>query len=105
MKYDRRKFIEFLGKASLGALIVPPFLVSCGNTTTPIKNKQIADDTFERLKNIALENLAPTTKDDLVLTKGLNYHTIIKWGDSISDNDTFGFNKFICLTVKNIKLT
>lgn len=97
MKYDRRKFIEFLGKASLGTLIIPPFLVSCGNTTTPIKNKQIANETFKRLKNIALENLAPTTKDDLVLTKGLNYHTIIKWGDSISDNDTFGFNNdFTC---------
>ena len=34
--YNRKEFISFLGKASLGAAIVPPFLVSCGNTSTPI---------------------------------------------------------------------
>lgn len=97
MKYDRRKFIEFLGKVSIGTILIPPFLASCGNTTTPSSTKKISRETFDRLKNLAIENLAPSTKDDLVLANGLNYHTIVKWGDKISDIDTFGFNNdFTC---------
>ena len=39
----------------------------------------------------------PSNVDDLSLANGLNYHTIIKWGDDISDKDTFGFNNdFTC---------
>ena len=44
-----------------------------------------------------MEGLTSTDEDDLVLTNGLDYHTIIKWNDKISNKDTFGFNcDFTC---------
>ena len=96
--YNRRAFISFLGKASIGAAVLPPFLTSCGNTTTPSEAFKDADkQVLKRLKDLVLESLNPSDKDDLSLTKGLSYHTVIKWGDAISETDTFGFNNdFTC---------
>jgi len=97
MKYSRRSFISFLGKASLGSLVIPPFLMSCGNTPTPIAKEKIAEATIERLKKVVLKSINPSDEDDLVLADGLNYHPIIKWGDPINAVDTFGFNNdFTC---------
>ena len=97
--YDRRKFISFLGKASLGAATIPPFLTGCGNTTTPSERfKQMGEKTLKRLKDLVIESLAASDQDDLLLANGLNYHTVIKWGDQISNSDSFGFNNdFTCL--------
>ncbi|PQJ78243.1 PhoX family protein [Polaribacter porphyrae] len=93
----RRKFISFLGKASIGAIIAPPFLMSCGNTAKPIKGDRLSQNEINRLKNTVLESILPSDKDDLILAKGLKYQPIIKWGDEISDADTFGFNNdFTC---------
>ena len=50
MKYNRRSFISFLGKASLGTIVVPPFLMSSGNSPSPITLEKIAKETLERLK-------------------------------------------------------
>ena len=76
--YDRRKFISFLGKASLGVATLPPFLTSCGNTTTSSeKFKQIDEKNLKRLKDLVIENLTASDQDDLLLANGLNYHTII----------------------------
>lgn len=96
--YSRRKFISFLGKASIGAAAIPPFLTSCGNTTTPSEGFQSSSkEHLDRLRDLVLENLAPTDKDDLLLTKGLDYHTIARWGDPISSEDFFGYdNDFTC---------
>jgi len=96
--YNRRQFISFIGKAGLGAVIIPQFLISCGNTTTPTNDfSTISKERLKELKNLVLEGLVPSDKDDLLLVNGLDYHTIIKWGDKISDTDTFGFNNdFIC---------
>ena len=98
MKYNRRKFISFLGKAGLGAVIMPQFLIHCGNTMTPTKGfTTITKERLEELKRLVLEELLPSEKDDLLVANGLDYHTIIKWGDKISDTDTFGFNNdFTC---------
>ncbi len=98
MEYNRRKFISFIGKASLGAVIAPQFLISCGNTATPTKGfSTTSKERLKKLKKIVLESLLPSDKDDLLLANGLNYHTIVKWGDKISDTDTFGFNNdFTC---------
>jgi secreted PhoX family phosphatase len=98
LKYNRRKFISFLGKAGLGAVIMPQFLIHCGNTTTPTKGfTTITKERLEELKRLVLEELLPSEKDDLLVANGLDYHTIIKWGDKISDTDTFGFNNdFTC---------
>jgi secreted PhoX family phosphatase len=97
MKYNRRSFISFLGKASLGAIVVPPFLMSSGNSHTPTTLEKISKATLERLKKVVLKSIHPSDKDDLVLAKGLHYHPIIKWGDPINKSDTFGFNNdFTC---------
>ena len=97
MKYNRRSFISFLGKASLGAIVVPPFLMSSGNSPTPTTVEKIAEATLERLKKVVLKSIQPSDKDDLVLANGLHYHPIIKWGDPINKLDTFGFNNdFTC---------
>lgn len=81
-----------MGKASLGAAIIPPFLVSCGNTSTPSLAKKVAADRLSYLKNLPIEKLLASDKDDLLLAPGLNYHTVVKWGDKISETDQFGFN-------------
>lgn len=90
MDYSRRKFISFMGKAGIGSVIMPQFLIGCGSTT-------ISEERLTELKRLVVEGLVPSDKDDLLLAKGLDYHTIIKWGDQISDTDTFGFNNdFTC---------
>lgn len=97
MEFNRRQFISFIGKASLGIMVAPPFLTSCGNNTTPINIQKLSLKKFKKLKNLVLESLPPSDKDDLLLTKGLDYHVVIKWGDKISNQDTFGFNNdFTC---------
>ena len=97
MEYNRRKFISFLGKASLGAAILTPFSTSCGSTSTPILIRETPTDHLRYLKDLPTVDLLASDKDDLLLTKGLEYHTLIKWGDKISDEDSFGFNNdFIC---------
>jgi len=97
MEYSRRKFISFLGKASLAAAVTPPFLISCGSNTTPTVNKNISKVDLERLKNVALKGIAASDKDDLLLAEGLDYHSIIKWGDQLNNKDTFGYNNdFTC---------
>ncbi|MDO6737432.1 PhoX family phosphatase [Wenyingzhuangia sp. 2_MG-2023] len=97
MKYNRRTFISFLGKTSLGAVLTPQFLISCGSNTTPSLTESLSKERIEQLKNVVIEALQASDKDDLLLTNGLNYHTVIKWGDYINNQDTFGFNNdFTC---------
>ncbi|WP_298426270.1 alkaline phosphatase PhoX [uncultured Kordia sp.] len=108
MKYSRRKFISFLGKASIGVLVTPPFLISCGNTTNPAPEfKNTSEEVLKKLKDFVLEAIDPSDKDDLLLANGLNYKVIIKWGDKINLTDTFGYNNdftcFIPLDEKNPK--
>ncbi len=97
MKYNRRQFISFLGKASLGSVLIPPYLISFGNSNPSVLLEKKSADQLKELKDLRVLNLLASDKDDLVLTKGLDYHTVIKWGDKISDRDYFGFNNdFIC---------
>ena len=91
-KYNRKEFITFLGKVTLGATLIPPFLISCGNTSKPIKTKGVSNKKLERLKKLSLEGLVASDQDDLLLTKGLDYHVILKWNDKINNEDRFGFN-------------
>lgn len=94
--YSRKEFLSFIGKASVVA-IVPPFLNSCGSTTT-IKNPRVLSaNSKEALKKIPILGIEPTDRDDLTLAPSLDYHTVIKWNEKISDQDTFGFNcDFTC---------
>lgn len=96
-QYSRKEFISFLGKASLAAVLMPPFLTGCGSTTTPMMKNGLSDERYNQLKKLLLDNLSPSDKDDLQLANGLEYHTVLKWNDRISSKDTFGFNcDFTC---------
>lgn len=108
MSYSRRKFISFVGKASVGVAIVPPFLMRCGNTTSPTSEiMNPSDKVLNRLRNVVLEAIEASDKDDLLLANGMNSHVIVKWGDQINEKDTFGFNNdytcFIPLDKENPK--
>jgi len=98
MEYSRKEFISFLGKTSLGALVMPQFLISCGNTTKPAPEfKDTSEAVLKKLKDVALEAIQPSHKDDLLLANGLNYDIIAKYGDEISKEETFGDNNdFTC---------
>lgn len=96
-KYNRKEFISFLGKVGLGVAITPSILMSCVNNNHTIISNELSDDEVSKLKKLVLEGLVASDIDDLLLTKGLDYHTLIKWNDKISDTDTFGFNcDFTC---------
>ncbi|MBL6668362.1 MAG: DUF839 domain-containing protein [Crocinitomicaceae bacterium] len=96
-KYSRKEFVSFLGKVGLGVAIAPSFLMSCGSNNSAIISEALSIDEINKLKKLVLEGLVASDKDDLLLTKGLDYHTLIKWNDKISDADTFGFNcDFTC---------
>lgn len=95
--YSRKEFISFMGKASLGALVIPPFLTACGNTNTSVKVEGLSSERLDVLKKLALRSILPSDQDDLLLANGMDYHTVIRWKDKISDEDTFGFNcDFTC---------
>lgn len=97
MNYNRREFISFLGKASLGAVLLPPFLMGCASSATQTSVAPLSAQRLKQLKALILKDLLPSAKDDLLLTEGLDYHIIAKWGDKISNTDTFGFNNdFTC---------
>ncbi len=96
-KYSRKEFLSFLGEVGVGISVIPPFLMSCGNNGSSNFEGPLADVRLEKLKGIVLEKLAASDLDDLVLTKGLDYHVVVKWGESINAIDTFGFNNdFTC---------
>lgn len=95
-EYNRKEFIQFLGQASLGALVLPPFLTASGNSSTVVSTAFSVKD-YDKLKNVELTALLPSDKDDLLLAEGLDYHTVIRWNDPINDKDTFGYNcDFTC---------
>ncbi|MCB9282856.1 MAG: DUF839 domain-containing protein [Lewinellaceae bacterium] len=72
---DRRTFLEFLGKSTVGMIFIPPLLSSC---------------TSDEWKTIV--PIAPASVDRIVLADGFFYDLLIKWGDPISATDQFGFN-------------
>ncbi len=100
--YSRKEFLSFLGKISLGAAIIPPFLAGCGSTTTPVLKGTQIDEHIDLLRKLHIKGLLASDKDDLQLASGLDYHTLIRWGDQISNKDTFGFNcDFTCFIPLN----
>ncbi len=73
---QRRTFLEFLGKGTLGVAIATSPLSAFGKSSTMPK----------------ISGIKPTDRDTLKLAKGLQYDVLIKWGDPISETDTFGYN-------------
>ena len=51
MSYNRRQFISFIGKASLGVAIIPPFVIGCGNSPNPTPDfSNTPDNILNKLK-------------------------------------------------------
>jgi secreted PhoX family phosphatase len=95
--YNRKEFLSFLGKAGIGFVVLPPLMYACADDSSPENDKLSEEEKLERLRKLVLKNLEASDKDDLLLTEGLNYEVLIRWGDSINDKDTFGFNNdFTC---------
>jgi len=79
---NRRTFLQFLGKGIVGTVLVPTLITGC-NTTENKTVQKIAKK---------LKALAPSSDDVLSLADGFNFDILVKWGESISEKDTFGFN-------------
>jgi secreted PhoX family phosphatase len=73
MKVSRRDFAKFLG----ASVAITPSLFS------------LTSCSFKTASGFGIK---PSSKDELVLAGGLDYKVLIKWGDAINDQDTFGFN-------------
>lgn len=90
--HNRRDFIEFMGRLSLGAAMAPSLLTAC--QTNPQVQQPVSPLSFTPL--------VPTTADDLVLTQGFMYSIVAKVGDPLNKNDKFGthndFLHFVPLT-------
>ena len=85
---NRRSFLNFLGRAgaiTIGAAAFPPFLSATKNSETVNKEKE-TDSKFP------IKGIKPQSKDEIALAEGLKWEMLIKWQDSISDKDKFGFN-------------
>lgn len=84
--WERRDFLEFLGKSSMaGILLSTPFLSSC-----------------QSLFRGGANGLSPSRKDEVELIEGLNYRILLEAGDSIGKNELFGYNNdYIAFLPKN----
>ncbi|NNC84138.1 MAG: DUF839 domain-containing protein [Flavobacteriales bacterium] len=78
----RRSFISFLGKGAVSTALLPPFIQAC----------QAPQDQVQELIQKTIQGIKPSTVDDLVLAEGLQSRTLLRFGDAISEKDTFGFN-------------
>ncbi|MGD1890485.1 MAG: PhoX family phosphatase [Cyclobacteriaceae bacterium] len=83
---NRRKFLEILTKGTVSASLLP-YTVS-GYTSTQVSSKKV-------------KGIAPSSEDTLVLAEDLDYNLLIQWGDSINEQDTFGFNNDFIAFIPN----
>lgn len=81
----RRDFIRFMGRAGFVAATVAPLANALGQNAF-----EIMDD--QTVMGLPFYPLKATTQDNVVLADGFSYDVVIKWGDKIANNLTFGFN-------------
>lgn len=75
-EWTRRKFLQFMGRGGMVAAAAPI-----------VRRLNPAPSNFE------LRGIQPTFADDLVLSPGLQYRVLVRWGDVINPRgETFGFN-------------
>lgn len=88
MKFSRRSFLEFLGRAGLaaGAGSLLSALPGCNSSSQPQPQPQ------PQPKPFPFEPLNASEEDVLRLVKGLRYEVLLRWDDPISAQDRFGFN-------------
>lgn len=97
---QRRSFLSLLGKGAAGTILLPSLYIGCRNRVTNLA--EVASTRIQQLKSVVLKGIKPISSDNLELAETLNYNTLIKWRDPISDKDTFGFdNDFTCFIPLN----
>lgn len=97
---QRRTFMALLGKGSAGTVLMPSLFLGCKNNNVTLP--PYSDDQLNYLQQIDLIGIDPMATDSVELAKGLSYEILLKWGDRISSNDTFGFNNdFTCFIPLN----
>lgn len=93
----RRDFLSLLGKATLSSVMIGPVLESFGNYNNRIAPSPLSEEEKKHLRNVVMEGLKPTDKDDLVLTRALKSNMLIKWNTPINETEMFGYNNdFTC---------
>lgn len=85
----RRSFIEFLGLATTG-IIVAPGIMSCQSDVDQSHSND--QNHSEKKESFLIPGILPSTEDAVILSEGLAYSILIKWGDQINDQQYFGFN-------------
>jgi secreted PhoX family phosphatase len=86
---NRRSFLQFLGHSSIlaaGSSTILPLLSACNDP------KKIVNDKKNEKPIFPIAGIQAQSSDKLVLSEGLSYQILIKWGDPISEKDKFGFN-------------
>lgn len=86
MKYSRRSFLEFLGKGSLVgvfSITAMPLISACAEN-----NQEILDRPYAA--NINFGGIEALKSDEVRLAKGFNQQLLIKFGDPLSEKDSFG---------------
>lgn len=81
---NRRSFIEFLGKGAVSVAVLPPFLQACV--------QEASEEASRDAVKLVLKSLEPSSADELLLTEGLSFKTLIRWDDPINASERFGFN-------------
>jgi len=80
-RYSRRDFVQFMGRASLGA-----GLATFWNPFVSAKDR-------ERTPQLSMPSLGIHTEDSLKFTEGFSHEIFIRYGDVInSQGDRFGYN-------------
>lgn len=81
---DRRRFLEFMGRAgALAGLSTLGFSLS--SCTTPV-------GLGHNVEGLPFTPLLPLMDDDLILAPGFSSRVLIAWNDPIAPSDRFGFN-------------
>lgn len=91
---NRRNFLQFLGRAGVTGVAVSTFPVLMNGCKTIPKTTAAIPNVLSS-PTVALpfkKAVAPSFADELIVAEGFNYEILLKWGDAISDKDTFGFN-------------
>jgi len=86
MKYSRRSFLEFLGKGSLVGVVsitAMPLISACAENNQEILERPYA-------ANINFGGIEAIKSDEVRLAKGFNQQLLIKFGDPLSEKDSFG---------------
>lgn len=83
---SRRKFLEFMGRSSLGLglLSLSPLALQGCTSLGAIGGRQVT--------GLPFSPLLPMVKDDLVVASGFESRVLISWNEALAGGEHFGYN-------------